>query len=296
MNKKKTAITIFFSLLLIIFFSCSEINPFFAGGVVPGGNWIYFAEGSNINRMRLDGSELESVFTVGYFDIQRIQLDQMRQKIYVLDVEPAGPNSRIYEYNLDGTGEKKLSEHLMTYVMDMKIDSMAGELYYVFDDGVDYRLWKINLSDGTAENFYYNPSLGNVSLSPDYSGYIYLAFNAGMAKINIESNAFSSVPVSPVLGVPMGLTLNRGTNDFYLYDGQIIKRISGSASTDIYDSFSMNYARNMEISSVDQKLFYYHDNPASFEHDLYSINLDGTGLDKIYTGGAPLGGFDILSK
>ena len=45
MNKKKIAITIV-SILLMVIVSCSDINPFFAGGVVPGGNWIYFVDPS----------------------------------------------------------------------------------------------------------------------------------------------------------------------------------------------------------------------------------------------------------
>ena len=73
MNKKKTAITIIASILLMIFVSCSDINPFFAGGVVPGGNWIYFVEAQSVRRVRLDSSEIENVFNISYNNTKKIQ-------------------------------------------------------------------------------------------------------------------------------------------------------------------------------------------------------------------------------
>jgi len=301
MNKKKIAITIFVSIILIVVVGCSDINPFFAGGVVPGGNWIYFAEANNIKRMCLDGSEVESVFTVSYVDIQRIQLDPFQQKIYILNVNPAPLNSSIYEYTLDGKDEKRIIDKDSVFIYDMKIDSAAGILYYFDDAAAVGNIRQIELEIGKSSDIYVTAATTAFSMSPDFSGNLYYTHGTSLNKLNISAKSSSVItPLTPALVVPGGVAFDRGSGNVYLYDNDgtdtmfEVKKIIPSipSSTDIYNDTPFIYSKNVEISSIDNKMFFYHDNVSTFE--LYSLNLDGSGLKQIYS--SQIGGFDILSK
>ena len=290
MNKKKTVLIIFVSILLMIFVSCSDMNPFSAGGVVPGGNWIYFSEGSNIRRMRLDGTEVENVFTVSYVDIGRIQLDPFRQKIYILNFIPNTTN-KIYEYNLDGTGEDLIEDlGFSSDIYDMKIDSSAGMLYYAHTGGIV----KIDLVSGSTTTIETVALTNASSLTPDYQGNIYYTVGVLLKKLVISTQSSNSITTTPALASPSGISYDRNNVNFYLYDSNFINRISGSTSTAFYGSPGFVYAKNTEISSTENKLFFVRDITMIFR--IYSINLDGSGLKELLGDSPALGGFDILSK
>jgi hypothetical protein len=288
MKIKKTAITIITSVLLMIFVSCDDINPFFAGGVVPGGNWIYFSDGSEIKKMRLDGSELESVFSVGYNSISRIQLDPFEQKIYILNFITNSVN-QIYEYNLDGTAGKLIANTSTTNIRDMQIDSLNSKLYYSTDGGI----WEIDLETGTPEDIYTGALGPSTSLCPDFQGNLYYTYAATFNKLNISTKTVSTDLV-PALTTPSGISYDHKNVNFYLYDSININRISGLSSTWLYGSVAYVYAKNTEISTTEDKLFFVRDFAAIYA--IYSIDLDGSGENKLTSDLPAFGGFDILSK
>ena len=293
MNKKKTAITIIVSIILMIIVSCSEINPFFAGGVVPGGNWIYFAEGNDIKRMRLDGKEPEHVFSIGPTDIRGIQLDPFQQKIYIsYHVTDTPDINKIYEYDLDGESGKQVADTGIEDIFAIKIDASSGKLYYA----TAAMIRQISLESGTDDLIYSMGLSSPFSMSPDYNGNIYFSQTNSITKLNISTNAGSPITLTPSVAIPNGLASDRD-NNIYFYDGDHIRRFNSTNSNniDIYNSVdNWGYQNNMEINRVVSKLFFY--NSKTVPYELYSINLDGTEVKKIYSTNISIGGFDILSK
>ena len=299
MKKKKTILTIIASLFLMIFVSCSDINPFFAGGVVPGGNWIYFAEDSDIKRMRLDGTELESVFMVDLdvADMEYIlslQLDPFKEKIYILTNETMGTmTSRITEYNLNGTNKKILASYPSSTIYDIEID-IAGDMLY-FANTADIR--QINLVSGANDILYVGAFTLGFSMCLDYKGNIYYTNgNPSIYKLNISTG--SSIPITPLpaLVIPGGITYNKKNDEIYVHDGLNIIRVVGLVSDSIYNLGGVvNFQKNMELYSISNKLFNYRSDGTT-TYELNSLNLDGTGFTTIYSNNFAISGFDILSK
>ncbi len=297
MNKKNTAITIFFSILLIIIISCSDINPFTAGGVVPGGNWIYFAEGNSIRRMRLDGNEPENVFTVDLDAtdmeyITSLQLNPFKQKIYILTNETMNDmTGSITEYNLDGTNKDILASYPMTTIYDIEIDTAGGLLY--FANGADIR--QIDLATGANDLIYVGAFVASFSMCIDYNGNIYYTNgNPSIYKLNISTGSNSMITPVPALASPGGIIYNQDKDEIYVHDGLSIVRVVGLVSNTIYLSGTLNFQNNMELYRIENKLFNYRTEAMNYE--LNSVNLDGTGFTTIYSNNFGISAFDILSK
>ena len=292
----KTAITIIASILLMIFVSCSDINPFFAAGVVPGGNWIYFSEGNIIKKMRLDGSEVESVFTIDTSEIRRIQLDSFRQKIYISS-HIAANDEKICEYNLDGSGVKELVNKGAMPILDMKIDSAAGMLYYAYNETMG-EIHQIDLESGSSQKIFTNTAAfgGSFSMSPDFDGNLYYTDSASPYKLNISTQISNMLTLVPAPTVSGGVTFDRDNNYLYLYDANAIKKINLSNSTisTIFSGVGYIYQKNMELSRIENKLFLICDMGPNYR--LLSINLDGSDLKEIYPESPGFSAFDILSK
>ena len=295
MNKKKTILTIFTLILLIIFFSCSEINPFYAGGVVPGGNWIYFAEGSTIKKMRLDGTEVESVFTFpdgGMYYAKKIQLDPIREKMFVLYSLIAPPGSKIIEYNLDGTGANEILDSGISYdIWDMNIDSGNGYLYFIpGNNGIkSYNFATSQFSD------VYTGTLGTTPffVTPDYRGGQYFVETGNLNKVT----GTGSYNIITSVGSIYGLCYEKIEN--YLYTtamtGMIYKiNPLNGASTGIATFEDLDYAP--VISTSEKRIYFYDRNAMVMPYTIFSINMDGSDKKVIYTNDFGISAFDILSK
>ncbi len=290
--------TLIFALLAVSAFlvlSCDVINPFSASGMVPGGNWIYFGEGNTIHRMRLDGSEVEkNLFTVtpqsGEYT-NAVQLNPVTEKIYIHMYFPAVSN-RIIEANLDGSEQHVIVDEGTNDIYSMKIDTGINKLYYATSSSIV----EVDLaSTPVSKRNIYNGAFGSpFSLTTDYKGNIYYTYGAFIYKVDIGSQSGGQFPVDPAPAAPEGITFDKLSGNIFVYDGNAIVKISGSIYNSIFSSAIITCQGNMEFSTSTGKLFFYNDFAAAYE--LYSINSDGTGLKKIYSGASVIGGFDILSK
>jgi len=294
MNKKKTAITIFFSILLIIIVSCSDINPFFAGGVVPGGNWIYFSEGSNIKRMRLDGSELESVFTVDTSEIREIQLDPFRQKIYISS-HIGATAEKIREYNLDGSGSKEIINTDAIPIVDMKIDAAAGYLYYISSNYIK----KVLLETGKITNYFDGPSMAMTpdQITPDYKGGVYFLDGGSLNKV-IDLNSFTWIdvhPTAPTISAG-GLYYDKMNDYLYYYDTGSIYKVDPLTGNSSNLSVFEDIQNSMALYPSDDKIYFYDAHAAVMPYTIFSINMDGSGKKTVYSNNFEINAFDILSK
>lgn len=295
MNKKRTAVTIVITGLIMMFTSCNDINPFYAGGVVPGGNWIYFAEGDTIKRMRLDGTETASVFKysdAGAYYVKKIQLDPLRQKMYILYSLITPPGSKIVEYNLDGSGTKVILDSGISYdIYDISIDPGKGYLYFIQGNtGIkSYNVETAQMTD------VYNVVLGTTPffVSPDYKGGIYFVESNILQKV---SNTASSTSITNV-GTIYGLSYDKSENYFYTTSmtGMIYKIDPGNGtSTGIATFEDLDYSP--VVATTDKKIYYYDKNAYTMPYTIFSMEMDGSGKKAIYSNDFGISAFDILSK
>ncbi len=286
MNKKKTAITIIVSILLMIIVSCSDMNPFFAGGVVPGGNWIYFAEGSNVKRMRLDGSELESVFSLSYQDTEKIQLDPLRQKIYILSTTEG-----LHEYDLNGDGKKKIQDDSFPSFYDISIDHINGYLYLI--TGVPSK--RIVRVDTSTYQFdvVYTGSLGlasGASVVLDYMGGVYFIENVdgGSNILNKVASLDTPTYIKSLSNDEKGLCYNKTDGYLYSYGGWTIYNNNNFNK----DALVGGLVGGMAIYPLDNTIFFQTDTD-----DIFRMNLNTKNVVHLYESPMePIRGFDILSK
>ncbi len=295
MNKKQAAIAIVILGLILMFISCNDINPFYAGGVVPGGNWIYFAEGDTIKRMRLDGSETASVFKfndAGTYSVRKIQLDPLRQKMYILYSLITPPGSKIVEYNLDGSGAKVILDSGSIYdIYDISIDPGKGYLYFI-PGNTGIKSYNVETTQFTDV---YTVLLGTTPffVSPDYKGGVYFVENGNLQKVN---NTATSTFITNV-GTIRGLSYDRFEN--YLYttgDTGMIYKIdpSNGTSTGIATFEDLDYSP--VVATTDKKIYFYDNNAFIMPYSIFSMDMDGSGKKAVYTNDFGISAFDILSK
>ncbi|MCK5153359.1 MAG: hypothetical protein KAQ93_03295, partial [Spirochaetales bacterium] len=206
MNKKIITFLIIISVLLMVFAACTEIDPLGVANGVPEGydpdavvdnDWIYFVEETTVSRIRLDGTEVESVFTLSFVYTAKIQLDPVRQKIYVLNQDPALDDS-IYEYNLDGSGEQLIfAQAGIDTIWDMTIDHINGILYFTHRNGIK----SINLNNLalTPVDIFSGALVFNtntVYVTPDYKGGVYY-FSANFIYKVLTIGSSEVLPLSP---------------------------------------------------------------------------------------------------
>lgn len=292
MNKKKIAITIFVSIILIIIVGCSDMNPFSAGGVVPGGNWIYFVEVDQVKKMHMDGTGSESVVSLSYVYTSKIQLDPIRQKIYILNSDPALDDS-IYEYNLDGSDEQLIySQPGINTIWDMTIDHTNGYLYFIpgFNGIKSY-----NLETSQIEDVYTLP-LGTTPffVTSDYKGGVYFVETGELRKVV----SLSSNNLITNVGSIYGLSYDRvGTKIYTTSMTGMIYNINpiGGNSSGISTSEDLQ-GGGIAISTAESKIYFYDANAMIMPYTIFSINMDGSGKKTVYSNDIGINTFDILSK
>ena len=310
MNKKITALFIIISVLILIFVACTDMDPLgVAKGVPEGynpgssvvtGNWIYFAQQTDgamttdIKRMTLTGTGVETVFTVDYLDVKKIQIDSVNQKVYILEHFAATVN-KILEYNLiDGSGEALVVDKGSgSDISDITIDVIHEHLYYLFTNGID----RVDISNSTH-------SISNI-YTQDITLYAYVALDyADPATIYYQSkdvNNINRVDTPSTVTQPFGTTyapqagLCYDTRDsvlyYYDYNGIVIRKSDGS----LRDVGGNGFTGNLVLDLDNRKIFYY--DSKGIDKRLYSINMD-LGSDtpqEIYQFSSNISGFDIFT-
>ena len=90
---------------------------------------------TGIQRANLDGTEVESLVSMGISDPRGIALDASRGKIYAIDVyaSEAKPDE-IRRFNLDGSGGEVLALEEVYSISAVALDVTAGKLYWTDPD------------------------------------------------------------------------------------------------------------------------------------------------------------------
>jgi len=309
MNKKIITFLIIAFTIMMVFAACTEIDPLGVANGVPEGydpdaivdnGWIYFVEVNEVGRMRLDGTGVESMFTLPFAYTSKIQLDPVRQKIYILNQDPALDDS-IYGYNLDGSGEQLLfSQAGIDNIWDMTNDYINGFLYFTYKDGIK----SINTNNtGSIADVFSSASVFNtntVYVTPDYKGGVYY-FSANFIYKVLTIASSNVLPLTPAPVIEYGgLSYNLADDSLYYFDffDWIRKLPIGSGDAiDVAQTLG-KLNGNMVVYQPDGKIFFYDDNGSLGPYILYNINIDGTGTKQeiLNNGSTLLNSFDILAK
>ncbi len=305
--KKITVLTLIVFIFLIVFTACTNMDPLgIANGIPEGYNpdavpdavdndWIYYAEGSTIKKMRLDGTEISTAFTVNYSqgEIRKLLLDPIKQKIYIFNYFAAITND-IYQYNLDGSEEKHVVTAGTSDIYDMAIDHIHSYLYYSWNGGIK----SINLNDSLLEANALTLSIGSPSyLFTDYQGGLYFFDNALVYKVDTVATA-TSLNVTPAITISsQGPITDTAGKIVYYYESSLFKKIDldTSVSVNIVDP-SASIVGALSLYEKGGRIYFYSDDGAQYK--IYSIALDGTDTKKLIldNGSTPIQSFDILAK
>ncbi len=306
MKKKITLITISVFALLIFFTACTNMDPLgIAKGIPEGYNpdvvfdndWIYYAEGNAIKKMRLDGTGIEAVFTPVYSqgDVWKILLDPVRQKLYIFEHMAAIANN-IYQYNLDGTGETLIASEGPVDIMDMSIDHINGYLYYVWYDGIDGGVKSINLEDINIKTEVYSGIIGaNSYVGTDYNGRVYYIDGNTFYEVDTHTTSHTLGGVAAI--TPVSISSSLDGSILYYYDTSVIYKIDTPTEVGIgnIDPLATMYG-NMVLYEKGGVIYFLSDGVVFY--NIYSINMDGTGTKNLIldNGSTNITTFDILAK
>ena len=313
MNKKITAFIIIASVLLLVFAACTDMDPLGIANGVPEGyevvqdnDWIYFAEGNNIKKMRLDGSEVEPVLDVtglaAYEHIKKIQLNPLRRKIYILTEDNnMFWEERILSYDLDEVEDPPVTLVSQGDKTDMTLDHVNQYLYYTTTTNGD-GLNRINLETSNIEDVF-NVDFGSSAfVTPDFKGGVYYLHEAVIAKVlNTTTNSPLVSPVPAPTNNSMGLCYNSTEDFLYFYDIARIRKIEianpGAGYPDVFNNVE-SITGNLVIFQTENKIFFSSSNAGPpITYSIYSIKMDGTGgKNAIYTNNFGISTFDILAK
>lgn len=261
-------------------------------------DWIYFVEESTVSKMRLDGTGVESVFTLPFVDTSKIQLDSLRQKLYVFNHFTAITN-QIYEYNLDGTGQRLIADTDTSDIGDIALDHINGYLYYVWSGGIV----RINLDDTSIKDNILTLGLGVPSyVAPDYKGGVYYFYNAGIYKVATDTTSIQLDPITPTAPTVSckGLYSDSTGAYLYYYDFEVIMKVAVATKTSsgVLDTGN-SIISNMVLYQPGSKIFFQNEigGAPPYNYIISSINMDGSGYKEVLNNSTSIiTTFDILAK
>ncbi|MEA1910815.1 MAG: hypothetical protein U9N32_03945, partial [Spirochaetota bacterium] len=283
MNKKITAFIIIASILLLVFVACTDMDPLgIANGVPEGyevdalvtGDWIYFAEGSDIKRMSLTGTDVETVFTVNYTEIKKIQVDSGNQKIYILE-SLTGIKNLIHKHNLfDGSGEKIVIDTADADIADMTVDSINGLLYYI---NIITGIRKVFLNDDPVSDVNVlngartlSASIAYDSLDPTLTYYLeHEPDHIHQVTAGVDGGNYADTWEDG-----SGLVFNTLDKFFYFHvqSGNVLKKMQADEVGEAaHDTGVTSITGSLVLYPTDSKVFYF---SSGAEKRLYSINMD----------------------
>ena len=253
-------------------------------GLDAAGGKIYWSPGfSNvILRTNLDGSGLETIIELGFRDrIGSLDLDVSAGKLYWTTGET------IQRANLDGSeldtlfsgldGASQLNLHLLTGKMYW-LNAQQGIVHRSNLDGTEKD--EVALEEGTAPT--------SLALDPSSEDMYWVdLLNGSLQRTNLDGGAIDNLVVSPVR-MPWAIAFNPDEGHMYWTDGywEKIQRanLDGTEVEDILE-FAFGFPVSLYLDARTDKLYWLDDDIGSGSARFRKANLDGSGLEDLYSGG-----------
>ncbi len=232
---------------------------------------VYYADGFNISRANLDGSDAETLIVVGATPGD-VEVDPAGGKIYFSTVF-TNPNSKIFSANLDGSDVTEVQSNALLAVtnpleptittndiFNISIDAAGGTLYWTADDGGVAGRISLNsspLGGGAATQHWVGTSrLDSISkMDIDFDSST-LYYTVGSATNEVRSASLDNSGVTTLVsgvGRPGALALDLDNDNLYFAVGGTVYQsgLDGTAliSSSISGSTLFSIA-DMEVGPI----------------------------------------------
>ncbi|HZK54185.1 MAG TPA: DUF5050 domain-containing protein [Desulfosporosinus sp.] len=147
------------------------------------GDWVFFRQGKEIKRMKIDGSNVNHLFT-GY----SIQMHVVGNWIYFLNLSDS---SKLYKMDVNGQNREVLCDK---EVYDMAI--YDGKIYYSYDYKKESYLEVMNL-DGTGKQLLINVKTRNMVVDKDYI--YYNDVDDKLYRLSLKSNSVEALSTELIM-------------------------------------------------------------------------------------------------
>ena len=242
-----------------------------------------------IQRVNLDGSNVEDLITRNLNYPWGIALDIADDKIYWTDRSP----SRIRRADLDGSNVEDLITQGLNSPVHITLDIAGGKMYWT-DPGTG-KIQRANLDGSNVEDLVTRGLDDPVYIALDIAGGKMYWTDSGTGKIqraNLDGSNIEDLVTSGLDG-PWGIALDVAASKMYWTDWSTEKiqcaSLDGSNIEDLITRSSLDTPGDIALDVAGGKMYWTHTdwNPTTQEFSngkIQRANLDGTNIQTVITG------------